>query len=234
MSKVFRAVFFVAGIGIIGAAFFLFKPAGELSEAQNFLWVNILIVYLLVALPVLLIRVSTKTVDKKTPLLTILYSNLWWILLGIALLIAGTLTNILAIKVSIILEVILFFIFLGFVCIGFFANAHVSHVMKKEETLLSPIKEIRASMNILSVLAVNFDESLSAEKNKIEQLNEMARYISPVENDEAINLEHKILQKIKETQSNVESVSQETFKIALKKDLSDLETLFNMRKLLRN
>ncbi|MFA6938315.1 MAG: hypothetical protein WCQ67_08800 [Treponema sp.] len=229
-----RILIFVLGLGIIILAYYLFGSEGEKTDPQKFMWANIVVMYLVFFCPFFFSNVHTDNVDKKTPsLVTVWLGDIIFIIVALGLTIA-IMNDVLQIRTAIIIEAILVFLFAIDIYFGYFGNTKIQEVGAHETQMLSAIKDIRSSMELLILKSSSLSSAYDDEKKKIASISEDARYLSPVENTNAVSLEQNMLGKITALSSACDSIASGSDGSDFKTQLSSLDMLMKQRKLLKN
>lgn len=228
--NIFKTILFVAGLAIVGVAFAFFNcpiPEEGLLNIQKFLWAEIVVCYLVFFIPFFFNSITSKTIDTKiTSTVNI------WISVIIFEIVAITFTilaykEITSIKISILVELIFFFVLAIFVYFGYFAGNHIGNVQAQEEKSLSKISELKSAFEMLNLKADMWSYELNNQKSVIKKLCDDVRYISPVDTDVASKLEMKLI-----VLANVLTESTLT-PTDLDSKILELTNLINQRKLLK-
>lgn len=227
---IFRILLFIAGLAIVGVAFAVVNspmPEEGLSSAQKFFWAQIVICYLVFFVPFFFSSITSKTIDTKiTSTVNIWISVIIFEFVAIILAILA-LNEIVSIKVSVLIELIVFFLSAIFVFWGYFAGNHIGEVQAQEEKSLSKISELKSAFEMLNLKVDMWSYELDAQKAAVKKLCDDVRYMSPVDTDVSSKLEMKLI-----IAANVLTESTLTAS-ELDSKILELTNLINQRKLLK-
>ena len=229
--NIFKNLLFVLGLVIIGIAFAVVNspmPEQGLTSGQKFLWVEIVICYLVFFIPFFFSSISSKNIDTKiTSTIAIWISVIIFEIIAIALAVLS-LNDVVKIKVSIIVELIVFFISAIFVYFGYFSGNHIGNVQTQEKQSLNKIKELKSAFEILNLKTQMWPDELNAQKAAVKKLCDDVRYISPLESDAASKIEMKLIVAANVImESNLSSAEMDS-------KILELTNLISQRKLLKN
>ena len=229
--NIFKNLLFVLGLVIIAIAFAVVNspmPEQGLTSGQKFLWVEIVICYLVFFIPFFFSSISSKNIDTKiTSTIAIWISVIIFEIIAIALAVLS-LNDVVKIKVSIIVELIVFFISAIFVYFGYFSRNHIGNVQAQEKQSLNKIKELKSAFEILNLKTQMWPDELNAQKAAVKKLCDDVRYISPLESDAASKIEMKLIVAANVImESNLSSAEMDS-------KILELTNLISQRKLLKN
>ncbi len=229
--NIFKNLLFVLGLVIIAIAFAVVNspmPEQGLTSGQKFLWVEIVICYLVFFIPFFFSSISSKNIDTKiTSTIAIWISVIIFEIIAIALAVLS-LNDVVKIKVSIIVELIVFFISAIFVYFGYFSGNHIGNVQTQEKQSLNKIKELKSAFEILNLKTQMWPDELNAQKAAVKKLCDDVRYISPLESDAASKIEMKLIVAANVImESNLSSAEMDS-------KILELTNLISQRKLLKN
>lgn len=229
--NIFKNLLFVLGLVIIAIAFAVVNspmPEQGLTSGQKFLWVEIVICYLVFFIPFFFSSISSKNIDTKiTSTIAIWISVIIFEIIAIALAVLS-LNDVVKIKVSIIVELIVFFISAIFVYFGCFSGNHIGNVQEQEKQSLNKIKELKSAFEILNLKTQMWPDELNAQKAAVKKLCDDVRYISPLESDAASKIEMKLIVAANVImESNLSSAEMDS-------RILELTNLISQRKLLKN
>ena len=223
-------VLFIAGFAIAGAAFAIANnpyPEEGLTAQQKFFWAEIFVCYFVFAVPFFFSSISSKNIDTKiTSTVHIWLSVIIFEIVAIIFAVR-VLHGISSIKTALIVELVLFFLLMIFVYFGYFAGAKIADVQAKEQVSLSKIAELKTAFDMLGLKAGTWGEDLFEQKTKVRKLCDDAKYLSPVDTDQAANLENKLI-----IAANVLAESRLTPQETDAK-IAEISGLISQRKLLR-
>ncbi|MCK9171035.1 MAG: hypothetical protein M0P01_11540 [Treponema sp.] len=233
-SVILKSLLFVAGLGVIVLAFFLFNNTTALRDAEWYMWISIVIMYLVFFCPFFLTRIHTENTAEKMPSLTMIWFGVvFFIIVSTAVTVVVVLLLV-PVRVAVIVECVLAFLFAINVYFGYFASSHVHYVEQTETQMLSSIKEIRAAMDLLVAKSSALNDGYSAEREKLSCLAEDVKYLSPVQTGSAVDLEQEILEKINVVGDACGMVLDGSDGLELRKQLTALDMLIRQRKLMKN
>lgn len=225
----FKIILFVTGLLVIGAAFLIVNlpfPEEGISGNQKFFWINLVAMYLVFFCPLFFSSVSTKNLDAKiTPTVGIWISVFIFEVVALALAIS-VLAASFSIKAAAIIELVLFFVCAVFVYFGYFSGNHIQNVQSREEKSLGKIGEVKNAFEMLN-LKSDLWKDLDEQKSRIKKICDDVKYLSPVDTDEASNLEQKLV-------IAASVIADSHFTAAeLDEKITELELLIKQRKLMR-
>ncbi len=228
--SIFKILLFIGGFIIIGIAFTIINypvSESELTDSQNFLWIEICLCYIVFFVPFFFSSITSKTINTKiTSTVNIWISVIFFEIAAISFTILA-LSKIVTIRAAVLVELIVFFLGAILVYFGYFAGNHIGNVQAQEAKSLSKIAELKSAFEMLSVKTDMWDYELSNQKETIRKLCDDVRYMSPVDTELASQLEMKLIISAKVlTESNL-APSEMDIKIA------ELTNLINQRKLLK-
>ena len=226
----FKTLLFFLGLAIIGIAFSIINypiPEEGIPNTKIFFWIEIVICYLVFFVPFFFSSITSKHFDIKiTSTINIWISVIIFEIVAITFAIL-TLNEIVTIRISILVELILIFILAIFVYFGYFAGHHIENVQAQEEKSLSKIAELKSAFEMLNLKTDMWSEELTNQKNSIKKLCDDVRYMSPVDTDLASKLEMKLI-----ISANV--LTESTLSaLELDSKILELKNLINQRKLLK-
>ena len=235
VSSGFKIFIFLLGIGIIAGAFFLFNHGRETIPAEKiFMWVNIAVLYLVFFIPFLFIRVKTKSTDGTFMLISaawpkILIFEAFGILLTIVVPVLGF-----PIRYGIIIEAVIFLFVFYWIGFGLVAAGHSKEVEEKEEKMMEPIIDLRNASQIDAIKVNQIEDKCASEVARIRELAENIRYLSPVENASAKELESKLFDELSHISEAIDQVINGAGTSELKKHIDNAQILYEQRKAMLN
>ena len=133
--NVFKIFLFIAGFFLVGAAFLVFNypiSSESISSAEKFFWIDIAICYLVFFIPFFFSSITLKNIDTKiTSTVHIWISVIIFEIVAIAFAVLS-LTEVVNIRISVIVELVVFFLAAIFVFFGYSAGNHIGNVQAKE------------------------------------------------------------------------------------------------------
>lgn len=228
--NIFKTILFISGFILIGAVFFVFNnpmPEEGLLPVQKFFWVEMVICYLVFAGPLFYLSISLKNLDTKiTSTVNIWISIIIFEVVAITFAVL-TLNNVVAIRYSILVELIVFFLLAIFVYFGYFVGNHIGNVQAQEEKSLSKISEVKSAFEMLNLKTDMWPYEFNNQKTVVKKLCDDVKYLSPVDSDASSKLEMKLI-----VSANVLTESTLT-PDEMDSKILELTNLINQRKLLR-
>lgn len=233
--SIFKLLLFLAGAVIIILAFFMTTKNHGLSQTDVFVWSSIGLMYLVFFLPFFFSSINISNFSGKIPVLSIIWLGiLLYIAASITVIILHAVIKIIPIELAVLIQVILFFLFLVDIYFGYFASSHVSKVAAQEADMQQYIKQIKPKAQSL-LLSVNTlpSEYENAQKT-LKKVLEDIKYIYPVDKGAGDNLELQIIESLNTVSELCAGISSGAHSTALEQEANKLLILTKERKLLRN
>lgn len=229
--SLFKTLLFLSGLIIIGIIYYFINyplPEEGLTYPQKFFWIEIVFCYLIFYIPFFFSSFSSKEMDSKIPP-TI---TIWMCIIPfeiISLILAFlSLYEIVPIKITVSIELILLFIAGIIIFLGYFAGNHIEQVQASEKKSISKINELKSTFDLLNLKTNMLSEDYFDCINEIKKICDDVKYLSPVDTELASSLETKLIIEAKViSESNL--TPQE-----MSSKLLTLSNLVNQRKLQRN
>jgi len=235
-SGFLRFLLFLAGAGIIVLAFFLTTENKVLNSSDAFLWISIGLMYLVFFLPFFFSTINISNFSRKIPVLSLVWSGIFlYIASSVAVIVLLCAAKKISINTAIIIQAVLFFLFLVDVYLAYFASSHVGAVAEEEEEdkkqYLSRLKPKAQSLS----LAVNrLPAEYEKAQNILKQALEDIKYIYPVNDGSGGELELRITQSLNTIAELCGGISSLSHTASLDAEAENLQMLVKERKLLRN
>jgi len=233
-ALVFRFILFLAGAGIVVLAFFLINGSKELSGSDMFIWASISGMYLVFFVPFFFSAVNIGNFSAKIPAISMVWTGILLYTAASITLIVLLVRNIIPLNIAIIIQAVLFFIYLINVYFAYFAVSHVKSAAEEVEDKEFYLKKIKSKAGVV-LLSVN---RLSGEYEKTQKLLKQSiddiRYISPVNNDAGSELETGILRSLDSISEIIDAILGGAGNPSLENAAIALQQLVKERKLLRN
>lgn len=228
--EIFKFLLLIFGFAVIALAYYLLNPdAGEksLSSIDKFMWINICLCYAVFFFPMFFSSITTKTIDTKiTSTVNIWISTLLFVLVAIVLIVCVKIEK-LELKHALIIEFVVFFLLAVFVYFGYFAGTHIGEVQTAENKSLAKIAEVKNAFEMLNFKIGTLGDEFHNQKSVLAKLCDDVRYLSPVDTEQAAELEMKLI-----IAANVISSSNLSGQ-DLDSKINEMELLIKQRKLLR-
>lgn len=228
--NVFKVLLFVAGLAIAGAAFAIINhpmPENGLSVNQKFFWANILVCYIVFFVPFFFSSIKSGKADAKITSAVNVWISVMVFEAAAIVLAVLVLNEKAAVKISFIVEMIVFFLAAIFVYFGYFAGSHIGSVQAQEEKSLSKISELKGAFEMLNLKTDAWSYELDSQKSAVKKLCDDVKYMSPVDSENASKLEMKLIICANVlADSNLPSSE-------MNSKILELTNLVNQRKLLR-
>lgn len=227
---IFKFLIFLFGFAVIAFAYHLLGPAArgeELTDIDKFMWLNICICYAMFFVPMFFSSITMKTVDTKITSTVHIWISTSFFVFAALILIVCVKTATIALKYAVIAECALFFLLSIFVYFGYFAGNHIGEVQAAERKSLAKIGELKNAFEMLNLKAGALSEEFRDQKAKIAQFCDDVRYMSPVDTEQAADIEMKLIIAANVISSSTLSAPDLDAKIA------EMNLLIKQRKLLR-
>ena len=169
----------------------LFFMLGDIGDAKTSVWISygfIHFAYLALLLTPLLVRKGSAEIDYRRPLYTVTSTYfLIMLLVGVTLILIAPET----VKVTVIIQVILVTLFLGWLLILLIANEHTADNVERQETELQYVKESSAKLH--SILQQITDRAVA---KKVERVYDLI-HSSPVRSHADVrSIEQQVVSEI--------------------------------------
>lgn len=228
--NIFKTILFITGLAIVGLAFAIINypmPEAGLSAVQKFFWAEIVICYLVFFVPFFFSSITSKTIDTKiTSTVNIWISVIIFEVVAITFAIL-TRKEVVNMRISMLVELIVFFVAAIFIYFGYFAGNHIGNVQAQEEKSLNKISELKSAFEMLNLKTDMWSYELNNQKERIKKLCDDIRYMSPVDTGETSKLEMKLI-----IYANVLTEAALT-PVEMDSKILELTNLINQRKLLK-
>ena len=234
-STAFRFLLFLAGAGIIILAFFISKGDRELGRVDAFIWTSIGVMYLVLSLPFFFSAINISNFSGKIPSLSLIWFGIiLYIAASVVVIVMLVPVKVISINTAIIIQAILFFVFLIDVYLAYFASVHVSRVASEEEEKRQYISQIKPKAQILSLAVNRLPAEYENARNILKQAFDDIKYIYPVNGGAGDDLELRITQSLNTLTELCGNIQSGAHPAALDTEAENLRMLVKERKLLRN
>lgn len=234
-SLFFRFLLFLAGAGIIILAFFLNSGNRELNRTDAFIWISIGLMYLAFFLPFFFSAISISNFSKKIPVLSMIWIGIFlYIAASIAVIIMLATVKIITLNTAVIIQAILFFLFLVDVYMAYFASSHISKVAGEDAIKQQYISQIKPKAQVLSLEVNSLPAEYENTQKILRQTLEDLKYIYPVNGGTGDELEIQIIQTLNTLSELCGDISSGGHPAALEPEAEKLHMLIKKRKLLKN
>jgi len=235
-SLLFRFLLFFAGAGIVLLAFFLFRGAREeLEEKHIFMWVSIGIMYLVFFLPFFFSVIKVGNFSEKIPSLSMIWSGIVFYVIASTVVIILLLTvPQLTVRMSIVIQSILLFLFSIVIYFSYFASSKIASVAAEESGKQRYTNELKPKAQSLLLSVNQLPAEYEKAQNTLKQALEDIRYIYPVNGNAGSDLELRIMQSLNIVSELCGDISDGANTASLEKQAEKLLMLVKERKLLRN
>ena len=177
---------------------FLFFMLGDIGNAKTSVWISygfIHFAYLMLLLTPLLVRKGSAEIDYRRPLYAVTTSYfLIELLVGVTLILIAPET----VKVTIIIQVIMAALFLGWLLMHLIANEHTADNAERHEAELQYVKESSAKLH--SILQQITDRVVV---KKVERVYDLIHSSPARSNADVRSIEQQIISKIERLESVV-------------------------------
>jgi hypothetical protein len=232
-SLLFRVLLFIAGAGIVIHAFFSLTGDRELTAIDVFVGISVGLMYLIFFLPFFFSVINIGNFSGKIPAISMVWLGIIiYIVASVTVIFLLTKSDILSLPAAVVIQVVLFFIFLVNIFFAYFAASHVGKVASQEAEKLQYITQIKTKAQVL-LLTVN---KLPAEYEKtqkiLKQVFDDIRYTYP--GDAGGEIELKILHSLGIVSELLGNIQSGAHPAALESEALNLQALVKERKLLRD
>lgn len=233
----FRFLLFLVGIGILLLAFFLFTEGKELNRIDAFFWLSIGLMYLFFFGPFLFSSFNTENFSKKIPVLSIIWFSRFgigfYLISSVAILILLT-QYILSFSLAVVLQSVLIFLFLIVIYFAYFSRDYVVQVDRGESKVKKHLSQIKSKALHLRLSVDRLPSEYQNTQKELLQTLDDIKYISPVNNGVASEVELKIIQTMNSLSEMLDAVLSNAHTASFEKEAELFKTLVNERKLYRN
>ncbi|MCL2244957.1 MAG: hypothetical protein FWC03_10905 [Treponema sp.] len=233
-SLLLRFILFLAGAGIVVLAFFLINENREPGHKDVFIWLSIGVMYIVFFLPFFFSAINIGNFSAKIPSLSMVWiGNILYIAASITVIIILA-NGAVSLNIAIIIQAIIFFIYMINVYFAYFAKSHVNRIAEQEDDLKYNVAKIKSKAGVL-LLSVNqlpgeYEAAQKIIKKAIDDMN----YIYPVNNNAGAELEANIMRSLNSISELIGSVKGGAYNSSLENAAVNLQSQVNERKLLRN
>ena len=227
---IFKFLIFLFGFAVIALAYHLLGPVAkgeELTAIDKFMWINICICYAMFFVPIFFSSITTKTIDTKITSTVHIWISTSFFVFATLILIVCVKTEKIALTYAVIAECVLFFLLAIFVYFGYFSGTHIGEVQAAERKSLTKIGEVKNAFEMLNLKANTLSDEFRDQKAKLIRLCDDVRYMSPVDTEQAADIEMKMIIAANVISSSTLSAQELDAKIA------EIDLLLKQRKLLR-
>jgi hypothetical protein len=233
-SLIFRSLLFLAGAGIILLAFFLTTSGKEPDKPDVFMWISIGVMYLVLSLPFFFSAIDIANLSGKVPKLSIVWTGIIVYVITSIIIIVVLKMSVFNLNAAIIIQAIIFFVFLINVYLACFASSHVGKVAAEEAGMQRYIVQLKPKAQSL-LLAVNrLPPEYEKAQKKLRQAIEDIKYIYPINSGAGDELEQEIIQSLNVISEYCGNIQAGGHTAALEDQAESLTMLVKERKLLRN
>jgi len=239
-SLLFRTLLFIAGIGLIVLAFFLFKGDRGLDRTDLFFWISIGVMYFVFFIPFFFSAINIENFSGKIPALSMVWFGIiLYIALSIVLLVLLK-KQLLPLRTVIIFQAGLFFIILLNIYLAYFAVSHVGDVAAEEAGMKQYITQIKSKAQSLQLYVNNLSSEYEKPQKILTQTLDDIKYISPLgggaggASGRGGDLEQTILNLLEKLTEILRGIQDGAHSVSLEGEAFNLQAAVRERKLLRN
>jgi len=233
-SLAFRTLLFIAGIGLIVLAFFLFREKRELDRVDGFFWASIGIMYLVFFIPFFFSAINIENFSGKIPALAMVWFGIFLYLAASITLLVLLKKEILPLRTVLMIQAGLFFAFLINVYFAYFAVSHVGGVAAEEAGKLQYVTQIKSRAQSLLLCLNGLPSEYEKPQKILRQTLDDIKYISPVGGGAGSDLELKVLGLLDKLSEIFSGIQSGAHPVSLESEALNLQALVRERKLLRN
>ena len=233
-SSLFRFLLFLAGAGILVLAFFITTGDRELTRIDAFVWISIGLMYLVFFLPFFFSSFNIGNFSGKIPTLPMVWIGIIIYLAASVFIILLLTIRIISLNVAILIQAILFFLFLLDVYFAYFASSHVRSVAVEEAIKQQYLNQLKPKAQVLLLLVNKLPSQYEKARNVLNQTLEDIKFIYPVNNGAGDDLEKRIIGSINNIQEMCSGLQSGANPAGLDSEAENLRMLVKERKLLRN
>jgi hypothetical protein len=231
---IFRIILFLFGAGIVFFAFRLNTGGGSLTQNDKFMWISIAVMYIVIFLPFFFSVIKISNFSAKIPSLALVWTGIFTYVPASIVVIVLLRMNIIPFNTTLIIQVILVFLFVLDIYFGYFANFHIQTVAGEEEELRQYLTEIKAKALSLTLIVNRLPSKYERVQKTIKQALDDIKYITPVQKNAGTGTEIEIISVLDSIKMLCETVSEGAYPSSLETDADRLQILVKERKLLRN
>jgi len=226
-----KIVVFVLGIAVIAAGAFLLISDREYDIAKFIIsCIVVMIVYILAFLPILIEGFFRSNVSAMVIGGVVYYRGMIpYACASIAIIVRMYMG--LPIRFAILAQCISLAVFLLYFFLSFFTQAHIENVAAAEETKKAGVMLLREEGNQLALAADRLGEKDKDLKESIKKLAGDFRFLSPSDNERAIELEDRMIRLLEELNADrIFANSENRDLTSVREKVGELDYLYKQRK----
>ena len=233
-SLLLRLFLFIAGALVVLLAFFLINGERELSRGDWFIWISVGVMYLVFFLPFFFSAINKGNFSAKIPSIAAVWTGILFYIAASVTVIVLLLKMIISLNTAIIIQAILFFIYLVNVYFAYFAASHAVRVAEDEDDKKYYITKIKSAAGVLLLSVNRLPGGYESAQKILKQSIDDIKYLSPSGNDSGGELEKNILNSLNSISEILGSIQEGAENSTIEKAAVKLQAQVNERKLLRN
>jgi uncharacterized SAM-binding protein YcdF (DUF218 family) len=232
---VFRFLLFLFGLAILSLACFFITEGKEQKPEDIFIWVSVFLIYLVLFCP-FFFSVWGRTVERKIPSLSLVWGGIFvytFVSIGLILLLKFS-VGLINVKVALVIQSIIVFLFLVNIYFAYFANFHAAKVASGENQQRQYLEQLKDLAASLALKAGSCPEGKEEFQKKIKKAAEDIRYISPVAGGRGTELETRLIDKTRLIGEMWDTLLSGGDSPQIRAEINSLDLLIKERKQLRN
>ncbi|MCR5768785.1 MAG: hypothetical protein K6G45_09890 [Lachnospiraceae bacterium] len=226
-----KIVIFLFGIAVLAISAFLLSQFSK-TDVGKFVITCIIIavIYILAFLPFFIEIFSSRNEAGRVISNVIYYKGMIPFTVASLMIIIFMYIG-LPVRFAVIAQGICFAVFLIYFFLACFTKGHIENIAVEEEKKKSTVAFLREKTKLLAIEADQLNGNNIDLKNSLKKLAEDFRYLSPSENQAAIDLDNKMIRIIEEFLSDFSSIQiNDSASSGLNEKVKELELLFKQRK----
>jgi hypothetical protein len=233
-SLIFKTIIFVFGICIIALAFNLINADADLTKIDKFTWASVVVMYLVFFCPFFFSSITINNFSGKIPRLSLMWTGIALYLVASFVVIRLVRSSTISFNAAVIVQAVLIFMFAIDLYFAYFASSHAREVADEEASKRHYLNEIKSKAASLALAAGSLPIEYERVQKTILAAADDIRYISPVDQMGALDVELEILSTLDNLSLCCDAVSRKGQPMSFEEDARKLQMLVKQRKLLRN
>lgn len=189
-----KVAIFVFGLLIVCLATWWLVPwVPGTAENRAFIAADVVVLYLVTFAPLVLeSRLSQATTGRLVSMGVRFWGIGLYAAYSVVLMVLACTSLYLATRLLVILQLVGLFVLVGVLYSSVAAHDHADEVEVSQDTLMRSIEHIRSMASAVAIDASTLDDGYADATRKVESICEEVRYLSPVTDDRAYDLEDQI------------------------------------------
>ena len=229
---IMKILVFLLGMIVITVSGILLQPYFKIDTGKIiFVAISVFLMYITVFLPVLLKSFSPQNADRVFVGGAVYFIGMVVYLLVSIILIVGII-NVLSLRIAVVVQLVAVFVFSIYVLTACYTSDYIKDVNKSEGKKKNLVLILREKTSRLDSFAEGLkDENNKELKESIKKLSEDFRYLSPSDNNHAVELEQRMLVIVDDLLTDrYFTMSENMDKSLVEKKIDELNVIFNQRK----